>query len=79
MGANGRRVPELPLSPTLTRPSREWTGLAGRVHPHLIEVLGERRDVDIYICGLREMVDELRAKLKELGVDRKRLIYEKYD
>jgi len=25
------------------------------------------------------MVDELRSKLKELGLDRKRLIYEKYD
>lgn len=71
--------PNLRYLPTLTRPSPAWTGLEGRVHPHVIEVLGERRDMDIYICGLREMVDELRAKLKELGMDRKRLIYEKYD
>jgi len=65
--------------PTLTRPTGAWTGLAGRVHDHVVAALGERRDVDIYICGLREMVDELRARLKEVGVDRRRMIYEKYD
>jgi ferredoxin-NADP reductase len=65
--------------PTLTRPSDSWTGLTARVHVHALEVLGGRRDIDIYICGLREMVDELRSRLKELGVDRKRVIYEKYD
>lgn len=66
-------------APTLTRPSTGWAGLTGRVHDHVIKALGERRDVDIYICGLREMVDELRARLKALGLDRKRMIYEKYD
>ena len=49
------------------------------MQPHVMEALGDRRDVDIYICGLREMVDELRAQLKSTGVDRKRVIYEKYD
>jgi ferredoxin-NADP reductase len=65
--------------PTLTRPTPGWTGLAGRVHGHALEVLGERQDVDIYVCGLREMVDELRSKLKAMGYDRKRVVYEKYD
>jgi ferredoxin-NADP reductase len=65
--------------PTLTRPSESWAGHTGRVHAYALEVLGDRRDVDVYVCGLREMVDELRSKLKELGVDRKRVIYEKYD
>jgi ferredoxin-NADP reductase len=65
--------------PTLTRPPEGWGGSIGRVQGHVIEALGERRDGDIYICGLREMVDDLRAQLKALGVDRKRVIYEKYD
>lgn len=65
--------------PTLTRPDPDWQGLTGRVQPHVMEVLGERRDMDIFICGLREMVDEMRAQLKAAGMDRKRLIYEKYD
>jgi CDP-4-dehydro-6-deoxyglucose reductase len=65
--------------PTLTRPPEHWTGLAGRVQQPTLAALGERRDVDVYICGLREMVDDLRLKLKETGLDRKRIIYEKYD
>ena len=65
--------------PTLTRPAESWTGGTGRVHEHALQELGERRDVDIYVCGLREMVDELRARLKALGYDRKRVVYEKYD
>jgi ferredoxin-NADP reductase len=65
--------------PTLTRPPDTWTGLTGRIQQHTFDALADRRDVDIYICGLREMVDDLRLKLKEIGVDRKRIIYEKYD
>ncbi len=74
-----REFPNFRYVPTLTRPAASWKGSTGRVHAHALETLGERRDVDIYICGLREMVDELRGKLKELGFDRKRVIYEKYD
>jgi ferredoxin-NADP reductase len=71
--------PNFDYRPTLTRPPEHWTGRVGRVQQPTIEALGERRDMDIYICGLREMVDDMRAKLKELGLDRKRIIYEKYD
>ncbi len=65
--------------PTLTQPGPGWTGRTGRVQAHVLEALGDRRDVDIYICGLKEMVNHVRALLKEKGVDRKRVIYERYD
>lgn len=65
--------------PTLTRAPAHWKGRTGRVQQHTLEILGERRDMDVYVCGLREMVDDLRAKLKEAGLDRKRIVYEKYD
>jgi NAD(P)H-flavin reductase len=71
--------PDFSYRPTLTRPGPAWQGLTGRVQPHVFEALGGRRDIDIYICGLKEMVDQLRAELKALGMDRKRVIYEKYD
>jgi ferredoxin-NADP reductase len=71
--------PNFDYRPTLTRPPGHWTGRVGRVQQPTIEALGDRRDMDVYICGLREMVDDMRAKLKELGLDRKRIIYEKYD
>lgn len=74
-----RRYSNLRFIPTLTRPDGDWTGRTGRVQGHLIEVLGDGRDVDVYICGLNEMVDETRGLLKSLGFERKRIIFEKYD
>jgi CDP-4-dehydro-6-deoxyglucose reductase len=74
-----RELPNFDYRPTLTRPPEAWEGRTGRVQQHLFECLGDRRDIDVYICGLREMVDDVRAKLKESGLDRKRIIYEKYD
>lgn len=71
--------PSFRFWPTLSRPSPEWEGRTGHVQAHVLEAIGERRDVDVYICGLKLMVDDVRAKLKELGFDRKRIIFEKYD
>jgi CDP-4-dehydro-6-deoxyglucose reductase len=65
--------------PTLTRPDAGWKGRQGRVQAHLSEAIGERRDVDFYLCGLKEMVDEVRGILKGQGFDRKQIFYEKYD
>ena len=74
-----KKWPAFDYRPTLTRPNAQWQGRTGRVQHHVLECLGERRDRDIYICGMKEMVDDLRAQLKALGVDRKRIIIEKYD
>lgn len=71
--------PRFRYHPTLTQPPADWTGKTGRVQKHVFDALGDRSDVDIYICGMKEMVDDLRAQLKARGHDRKRIIYEKYD
>jgi ferredoxin-NADP reductase len=65
--------------PTLTRPGPDWTGHTGRVQPLVLEAVGDRRDLDVYVCGLRAMVDDVRAILKARGFDRKQIITEKYD
>ena len=65
--------------PTRTPPQPGGSGRTGRIQQHLEEAVTAHRDCDIYICGLRTMVDETRALLRELGFDRKRMIYEKYD
>jgi ferredoxin-NADP reductase len=77
--AMANAYPNFDYRPTLTRPPENWRGLTGRVQQHTLDALGDRRDLDVYICGLREMVDDVRARLKEIGLDRKRTIYEKYD
>ena len=70
--------------PTITRPAETWQGRTGRVQNHLDEAIDlknyeDKSTIDIYICGLKEMVDDVRGKLKQNGFDRKQIIYEKYD
>jgi ferredoxin-NADP reductase len=74
-----RKHPNFRFWPTISRPEAAWTGRTGHVQAHLLEAVGERRDVDVYICGLKAMVDDVRALLKGTGFDRKQIIYEKYD
>jgi CDP-4-dehydro-6-deoxyglucose reductase len=73
------RYPHFRFWPTLTRPEAGWNGRQGRVQAHLAEAVGQRRDLDFYLCGLKEMVNDVRAVLKGLGFDRKQISYEKYD
>jgi CDP-4-dehydro-6-deoxyglucose reductase len=74
-----REHPNFRFLPTLTQPGPAWTGRAGRVQTHISEVVADRRDLDVYICGLKAMVDDVRAFLKDMGFDRKHIVYEKYD
>lgn len=74
-----QQYPNLDYRPTLTRPDASWTGRTGRVQAHVLEAVGTRRDLNVYMCGMREMVDDLRAQLKSTGFDRRQMIYEKYD
>ena len=74
-----QEFPKFHFWPTLTQPGPDWTGRNGRVQTHLSEAIGERKDIDIYLCGLRPMVDDVRQILKGMGFDRKQIRYEKYD
>jgi len=79
-----REYPSFRYLTTLSKPHEGWPGRAGRVTAHLDEVIGLRTpedivETDVYICGLKEMVDDVRAELKKRGFDRKQIIYEKYD
>jgi len=73
-----RRHPQFRFLPTLTRPGPEWAGRTGRVQEHLEEALGGRRDIDVLLCGMRPMVEEMRLILKNMGFDRKQIRHEKY-
>ncbi|MEO8027083.1 MAG: FAD-binding oxidoreductase [Bryobacteraceae bacterium] len=65
--------------PTLSRGSESWSGRRGYVQNHLDEAIGERRDLDVMVCGLAPMVDQVRALLKGMGFERRQIIVEKYD
>jgi CDP-4-dehydro-6-deoxyglucose reductase len=74
-----RQYPNFRFWPTLSRPEASWSGRSGRVQQHIEEALAGRRDVDVYLCGLKLMVDDVRSRLKAAGFDRKQIFYEKYD
>lgn len=65
--------------PTVTRPTENWQGATGRVQPYLLTAIGGRRDLDVYVCGLNEMVSSVRETLTAMGFDKKQIIHEKYD
>jgi ferredoxin-NADP reductase len=65
--------------PTLSRPDESWKGLRGYVQEHVRGIASGRSDMHAYICGLRNMVEANRALLKELGWDRKSIVYERFD
>lgn len=71
--------PGFRFMPTITRPSPDWRGRVGRVQQHLDEALAERTDVDVYMCGLKAMVDDVRRMLKDRGFPKSQILFEKYD
>lgn len=75
-----RDHPNFHYVPTLSRCGEQWTGCRGYVQDHVREIVGGRKDMQAYICGLHQMVDANRKMLKEeLGWDRKQIIFETYD
>lgn len=72
--------PNFHYIPTLSRPDESWRGARGYVQEHVREIVGQRKDMEAYICGLNQMVSANREMLKnELGWDRKQIVYERYD
>jgi ferredoxin-NADP reductase len=74
-----QKHPHFRFLPTLSRPTESWSGRSGHVQAHLKEAIGEQRDIDVFLCGLKLMVDDVRNILKEMGFDRKQILFEKYD
>jgi ferredoxin-NADP reductase len=71
--------PRFRFWPTISGPHADWSGRRGRVQSHLDEALGNRRDAtDVYICGPRSMLDDVRARLTASGFDERAIHYEKY-
>lgn len=64
---------------TLSRLGEHWPGATGYVQEHVLSLLGGRTDVDVYACGLKTMVNEVRGLLLKNGFDERSIFYEKYD
>jgi ferredoxin-NADP reductase len=78
--ALAERHPRFAFHTTLSRPSASWRGRAGYVQTQLAGLIDPEQRPHVYICGLSNMVDEVRSTLKqELGYHRKLLHSERYD
>lgn len=65
---------------TLSRPEDEnWKGLHGRVTKILEEGDIETKNTDYYICGLKDMINEVTEILKKKSVPQDAIHVEKYD
>lgn len=71
--------PNFRFVPTLSRPAVEWGGERGYVQTHLDRLLAGKAGLEVYVCGLKMMVDEVRARLVAMGFERRRIYFEKYD
>jgi NAD(P)H-flavin reductase len=72
--------PDFHYVATLSRALENWTGNRGYVQEYVRKIVGERKDMHVYICGLNDMVSSVRKLLiEECGWDKKHVIYERYD
>ena len=68
------------FEPTLSRPDPDWRGRSGYVQAQLSELVEASGRPHVYVCGLSDMVNDVRAHLKQaLGYDRKHIHTERYD
>jgi ferredoxin-NADP reductase len=72
-----RELPDFEYTICLSRPTPGWDGYVGRI----TNLLAERTSVPTdhyYLCGNGPMIEEAKAILKERGLDRKHIHYEKF-
>ena len=71
--------PNFHYLPTLSRENQGWTGAMGYVQEHVRKIAEGRTEMDAYICGLKDMVIANRDLLKDLGWDKKSIMFERFD
>jgi CDP-4-dehydro-6-deoxyglucose reductase len=62
--------------PTLSR--QQWPGKQGYVHAIYEELCRDRQPAYFYLCGWRNMIDEARKRIVEMGYDKKTIHMELY-
>ncbi len=71
-----QEMPGFHYLPTLSR--EEWDGHRGYVHPIYEELCKDRPDAYFFLCGWKQMIDEAKKRILELGYDKKAIHLELY-
>lgn len=71
-----KRDPRFHYLPTLSR--EQWEGYHGYVHPIYEQLCNERQPAHFFLCGWKQMIDEAKRRITEMGYDRKSIHQELY-
>ena len=69
-------IPDFHYLPTLSR--EEWEGKTGYVHQLYEDLVREKQPASFMLCGWKDMIDEAKKKIVELGYDKKAIHQELY-
>ena len=69
-------LPQLHYLPVLSR--EDWSGRQGYVHDVYRELCANDPDAEFMLCGWKNMIDDARANLSEMGYDKKKIHFELY-
>jgi len=64
--------------PVLSR-EENWEGEKGYVHSVYEKLFEDKRPAYFYLCGWKDMLNETRSRLQEMGYDKKYIKFESYD
>ncbi len=71
-----QKLPGFYYHPVLSR--EQWDGYSGYVHPVYEELCKDKQDAYFYLCGWKNMIDEARKRIAEMGYDSKAIHLELY-
>jgi CDP-4-dehydro-6-deoxyglucose reductase len=71
-----QKVENFHFLPTLSR--EEWEGKTGYVHQIYEELAKERQPAEFMLCGWKNMIDEAKKRIQEMGYDKKSIHQELY-
>lgn len=68
--------PSFEYHPVLSR--EDWEGHTGYVHTVYEQICADRQPTGFFLCGWRNMIDEAKKRITEMGYDRKAIHQELY-
>ena len=69
-------LPGFKYIPTLSR--EDWEGRKGYVHPIYEELCASHEPASFFLCGWKNMIDEAKKRILEMGYDKKAIYLELY-
>lgn len=75
--ALAKQFPNFHFVPTISRP-KNWKGEVGYVQEKLKKYVTQPDGKQLYICGLPNMVDDVKKAAEEIGFPKEKVYYEKY-